>query len=424
MKFETLTLPQPLSKALQSMNFVEATPIQAQAIPPALEGKDLIGCAQTGTGKTGAFGIPLVLKLIQDPDATALILLPTRELAAQVCAVLQQLTQFLPSLTTIALTGGTSLIPQINQLFRSRYRIFVATPGRLIDHLRRGSVSLAKTRILVLDEADRMLDMGFAPQLETIMMRVPVERQSLLFSATLPDQIQKMASQFLRNPVRIQVGSASAAPKIEQQVLEISPRDKNDALLDEINARQGTVLVFTRTKRRTEQVARFLSSYGVSVAQIHGDRTQGQRNKALLGFREERYRVLVATDVAARGLDVDHIAHVINYDLPMSPEDYVHRVGRTGRNGREGKAVSFVTNEDYEMWNAIQDLQAGKKVSLPPRMGHSRGGHGGGNRSGGGGHGRGHAQARGHQAGPKSEGGGAAHPGGGGGGQRRRRRRR
>jgi len=382
--FGALQLPSALSQALKAMKFVTPTPVQAQAIPVALEGQDLIACAQTGTGKTAAFGIPLVSCLLENPQQTALVLVPTRELALQVSEVLKELSRFAPGIRTALVMGGTAMPQQIRAL-AAKPRVIIATPGRLCDHLQRKTLSLANTGVLVLDEADRMLDMGFAPQLSQILRFVPKERQTLLFSATLPANIEALAKQLMRNPQRVSIGAVSKpAEKISQSTVQAAVGSKNDVLLDQINAREGSIIVFARTKSRTDRVARYLSQYGLAVTRIHGDRTQGQRTSAIEGFRAGRFRILVATDIAARGLDIPHIAHVINYDLPQVAEDYVHRIGRTGRAGAEGQAVSILLPEDKVQWDVIQRLlnkgpQAGSgQGSAPgPRGGSQPGSRGG-----------------------------------------------
>jgi ATP-dependent RNA helicase DeaD len=351
-----MNLPRQLNRALETMGFVSPTPIQSQAIPVALAHHDLIGCAQTGTGKTGAFGVPLVVRLLQQPQEIALILAPTRELAVQIIEVLAKLTQYAPELTQVLLIGGTSMSAQTRALQR-RPRILVATPGRLVDHLQRRAVSLQNTGVLVLDEADRMLDMGFAPQLNEILRHLPTTRQTLLFSATLPDNIMGLANRYLQNPVRVSAGQVEKpAQRIHHSVVQTTPEAKNDVLLDELNTREGSVLIFTRTKHRTDRVAKFLAKFGYAVARLHGDRTQSQRDAAIKGFRVGTFRILVATDIAARGLDIPHIAHVINYDLPQSPEDYVHRIGRTARAGAEGEAICLLVPEDIGQWRRIARL--------------------------------------------------------------------
>ncbi|MDQ3233698.1 MAG: DEAD/DEAH box helicase, partial [Pseudobdellovibrionaceae bacterium] len=281
--FQEMNLPRQLQRALEAMNFVSPTPIQVQAIPVAMAQHDVIGCAQTGTGKTGAFGVPMVVRLLQQPQETALILAPTRELAVQIVEFLIKLTQYAPELNHALLIGGMSMSTQLRALQR-RPRIIVATPGRLVDHLQRRAISLQNTGILVLDEADRMLDMGFAPQLNEILRYLPTTRQTMLFSATLPDNILGLANRYLKNPVRVNAGSIDQpVQKIHHSVVQTTPEAKNDVLLDELNTREGSVLIFTRTKHRTDRVAKFLSKFGYTVCRLHGDRTQSQRDAAIKG---------------------------------------------------------------------------------------------------------------------------------------------
>jgi ATP-dependent RNA helicase DeaD len=353
LSFKELALPQQLETALEAMSFHKPTPIQAQAIPVVLKNRDLIGCAQTGTGKTAAFSIPIIANLLRAKTKIALILVPTRELAAQVEEVIKKLTKNLPELKPASLIGGAAMQPQTKALWK-KPRIIVATPGRLIDHLRRGSLSLSTAEILVLDEADRMLDMGFAPQLNEILRFLPKNRQTLLFSATFPNDLQKLVGKYLKDPVRITVGTVSQpVKKILQSTVFTTTAAKNDTLMDELNACEGSVLIFARTKRRTDRLASILSGCGYRAGRIHGDRTQKQRTDAIEGFRRGSFKILVATDIAARGIDIPHIAHVINYDLPMVPEDYVHRIGRTARAGAEGRALSLLTPEDRGQWKEI-----------------------------------------------------------------------
>lgn len=354
--FNELKLDLALARALAEMNFVTPTPIQAKAIPPALLGRDIMGCAETGTGKTAAFAIPMIEFLLKDDKKNALILLPTRELAEQVSEVIQKLTKYVPHLRSALLIGGLSMFPQVKALQR-RPRIIIATPGRLMDHVRRKNARLDFTGMLVLDEADRMLDMGFAPQLMEILRYLPRERRTMLFSATFPAEIIKLTQKYLNNPEKVTIGQTSKpAEKVKQSVLEVIAKDKNARLEDEIHSREGSVLVFARTQIRVDRVFKYLMTGGYSVARVHGGRTQAQRNTAIQGFKKGEFRVLVATDIAARGLDISHIAHVINYDLPMVPEDYIHRIGRTARAGRDGEAVSFVTPEDRGQWRMITKM--------------------------------------------------------------------
>ena len=370
--FQELGLPPFLGKSLQQMNFKVPTPIQAQAIPAALEGRDVIASAQTGTGKTAAFGISLLNYLDGHPGQTAMVLTPTRELAAQVLEVLRKLSGGHPLGGSVLLIGGAPMASQLSSLSR-KPRLIIGTPGRVIDHLNRGTLSLAQAGFLVLDEADRMLDMGFAPQLEEIRKRLPEKRQTLLFSATLPPNIQAMGSRYLKDPVRIAVGEASRPiPKISQMTIHTTEARKFEELLGELGERQGSVLVFARTQNRVDRVMEKLKDAGIKVTRIHGGRTQSQRRQAIEHFREGHYRVLVATDIAARGLDIHHIAHVINYDLPRNPEDYIHRVGRTARAGAEGSSLCLLTPEDRGQWAAILRLIGSTQLSVvnkPSRFG-------------------------------------------------------
>jgi len=355
--FDSLVLPEALKRALVIAKFDTPTPIQAAAIPVALSGRDIIGCAQTGTGKTAAFGIPLVARLLNAAPGTrprALVLTPTRELAEQVARSIRMLTFGSPDIVTTVLIGGVAMYPQTRSL-QKKPQIIVATPGRLMDHLQQGNTNLDDVEVLVLDEADRMLDMGFTPQIDRIVHFLPKKRQGFLFSATLPPDILKVAARYLNNPERVNTGEVSRpAEKVTQKLVRVDSMGKNVALMTELSAREGSVIVFARTKIRTEKVAYFLDNAGVECTLIHGGRSQGQRQRALEGFRQGRFRVLVATDVAARGLDIPHIAHVINYDLPDVPDDYVHRIGRTARAGASGEAVSLVAPDENSLWNQIQ----------------------------------------------------------------------
>lgn len=351
--FKDLSLSELIQRALGDMKYSTPTEIQAKAIPVALAGRDVVGSAQTGTGKTAAFSIPLVETLLKHSTKRALILAPTRELVMQIDEVLRAITRHVPSLGRAVLIGGAPMGPQFRQLSKSP-RIIIATPGRLMDHVRRRSLSLAATELLVLDEADRMLDMGFARQLDEIFKFLPKNRQTMLFSATYPQEVQKLISRYTREPARILVGPVSKPiEKIQQSMIETTMVDKKDTLLEELEVCAGSVLVFTRTKSRADAVSRHLKKSGFRVDRIHGDRTQRQRIDAIEGFKRGKFDVLVATDIAARGIDIPHIANVINYDLPMTVEDYVHRIGRTGRAGADGRAVSFVTPEDRRQWRAI-----------------------------------------------------------------------
>lgn len=354
--FLSLGLPQPLLQSLERMQLKIPTPIQAQAIPHALEGKDILGSAQTGTGKTAAFGIPLVTKLMLNQRGSALVMTPTRELALQVLKTLQSLVGNQSAIKTALLIGGESMPKQLQQL-RMRPRIIVGTPGRINDHLTRGSLMLHDTQFLVLDETDRMLDMGFSQQIEKIVKFMPQNRQTLLFSATLPGNIIKMAERYQRNPVRVSVGSTSTPiAKIKQEILHVSEGDKYTQLLAQLNSREGSILLFVKTKWGAEKMAKKLRGANHSADAIHGDLRQNKRDRVIEAFRNRKHRIMVATDIAARGLDIPHIEHVINYDLPQCPEDYIHRIGRTARAGAEGSALCFISPSDKIKWRDIQRL--------------------------------------------------------------------
>lgn len=354
--FLQLNLPQTLLKSLQVMQFQTPTPIQARAIPIALQGQDILGSAQTGTGKTAAFGIPLVNHLIAKPNSCALILTPTRELATQVLDTLKQLLKHNHMIKTALLIGGDPMFKQLKQL-RQKPRLIVGTPGRINDHLQRGSLYLKTTDFLVLDETDRMLDMGFEIQLNHIMKFLPDRRQTLMFSATLPDNIMKLAQKYLNQPERIAVGATNVPCKlIKQEIIKVSEGEKYPQLLSELDQRAGSIIVFVKTKRGADQLAIKLNKLNHEVGALHGDLRQNKRERVMNAFRQQKYRILVATDIAARGLDVSHIAHVINYDLPQCPEDYIHRIGRTARAGAEGVAVNLITPKDAGKWRDIHKL--------------------------------------------------------------------
>jgi len=343
-----------MQAALDAAGYHTPTPIQAQAITPAMAGHDVIGTAQTGTGKTAAFMIPIIERLraggTSDPRS-ALILAPTRELAEQTHRWALRLGC---GLRAAAVIGGVAYGPQV-QAIRQRPAVIVATPGRLLDHLNRQTVSLKNVAILVLDEADRMLDMGFRPQLERILRALPVARQTLLFSATMPPEVDSLARKHVRNPVRVDVGRPATPPShAVQDVYLVEQTHKTPLLLSLAEQNGGTMLVFARTKHRTDRLARSLHDAGHAVQRLHANRSQSQRREALEGFRAGRYRILVATDIAARGIDVADIQRVINYDLPQTVEDYVHRVGRTARAGARGHATSFAAPQERGQLHAIE----------------------------------------------------------------------
>ncbi|HBV57811.1 MAG TPA: hypothetical protein DEB73_00880 [Candidatus Magasanikbacteria bacterium] len=337
--FNTLGIAPEMLEVLSRMRFTTPTPIQHQCIPAALDGKDIVGIAQTGTGKTLAFGIPMI-QLLGQNKGQGLILLPTRELALQVNDVLQTLGRKF-GLRTAVVIGGASSFQQI-QAIRRRPHIIVSTPGRLIDHLQNKNITLEKVNMIVMDEADRMFDIGFLPQIKQILSAAPKERQTLMFSATMPKAIAEVAARFMKMPWRIEVAPAGTpAAQVEQEIF-IAPKDVRVQLLDKLlTDTHGTVLIFSRTKHGAKRIAGQVRDMGHSAIEIHSNRSLAQRQAAMAGFKAGKYRVLVATDIAARGIDVEDIALVVNYDLPDNPEDYVHRIGRTGRAGSTGKAVSF-----------------------------------------------------------------------------------
>jgi len=354
--FEQFALSPATFAALRAVRYTEPTPIQAATIAPALAGRDVIGAAQTGTGKTAAFMIPIVERLRaagngSAPRGCAVVLAPTRELAEQIHGWAQRLGS---GLKTALVVGGVAYGPQMGAL-RAKPSIIVATPGRLVDHLERKTLALSDVRIFVLDEADRMLDMGFKPQLDKIMRGLPAERQTLLFSATMPPDLGALARMHLRNPVRASVGQQATPPsKATQDVYLVGNGEKTPLLLSMVATNPGNVLVFARTKHRTDRVMRSLCDAGHSAQRLHSNRSQVQRREALEGFRRGRYRILVATDIAARGIDVADIKRVINYDLPQTAEDYVHRVGRTARAHADGHASSFAAPEERSQLHAIE----------------------------------------------------------------------
>lgn len=328
---------------LRHLKFTTPTPIQAQAIPVAAAGKDVIGIAQTGTGKTLAFAIPL-LQQIAKHKKQGLIILPTRELAEQVNETLQKLGRSF-GLKTALLIGGAGMGLQIRDIQRNPH-VIVGTPGRIIDHVQQGKLRLKGVGILILDEADRMLDMGFAPQINQILHHVPRDRQTMLFSATMPVEIVNIAAKHMKMPVRVEVARAgTVAEKVEHELFIVASQQKRQLLHVLLNQYKGTVLVFARTKYGAKKLCRSLNTMGHQTAEIHSNLSLMQRRRSLEGFKSGKHRVLVATDIAARGIDVTNIELVINYDLPDNLEDYVHRVGRTGRAGKIGKAISFVTPE-------------------------------------------------------------------------------
>jgi ATP-dependent RNA helicase RhlE len=345
--FSELPLSSALQRKLAAAQFINLTPIQERAIPPALEGRDVIGTAQTGTGKTLAFLIPLIGTLQQEPahHTVALVLLPTRELAMQVHDQYEQLRTNRMQKAALII-GGVSEKAQIESL-RAGSPLVIATPGRLQDLMDRRFADLRNVKVLVLDEADRMLDMGFLPAIRRILSAIPEERQTLCFSATMEQSVAGLVSEYMCNPVRVALGSVlKPAESVQLKAYEVRPGEKLDVLRQLLYAEKGQTLIFTRTKRGAERLAKELVRDGFAAAMIHGDRSQSQRNGALNGFQEGRFQVLVATDIASRGLHVDDVAHVINYDVPKMAEDFIHRVGRTGRAGLQGRASTLAAGAE------------------------------------------------------------------------------
>ena len=424
--FDMMGLPAKLVARLYEMGLKDPTPIQKQAIPHALNGRDVMGLAQTGTGKTAAFGVPLIAQMLADQkrpspkSVRALILAPTRELAQQIMQNLKAYAEGTP-IKAQMVVGGQSINPQINRLDKG-VDILVATPGRLLDLMDRRAVRLNETTFLVLDEADQMLDMGFIHDLRKISSVMPKERQTMLFSATMPKLMNEIASTYLRNPIRIEVSPpGKAADKVTQEVHFIAKAEKTSLLQELLAKHKGErALVFGRTKHGSEKLMKTLVKAGFDAASIHGNKSQGQRDRAIAGFKSGQVTVLVATDVAARGLDIPDVKHVYNYELPNVPDNYVHRIGRTARAGKDGAAIAFCAPDEMGELIAIQKVM---KIRIPVASGRpwegaeieekpkQTRGRGRGGRPGGGGGGR-----------PQGGGGGGAPAGGKPGGGARRRR--
>lgn len=373
MKFNELKLEKNILKALEEAGYSEPTPIQQQAIPPVLEGRDLMGCAQTGTGKTCAFSVPIIQRLAKSEGGKgtirALILTPTRELALQIYENVCQYARYMPCSAAV-IFGGVSQVPQVEAIERG-VDILIATPGRLWDLMGQKIVKLDKVEFFVLDEADRMLDMGFFPDVKRIVKFLPKKRQTLLFSATIPAEIADLAEKMLHEPEHISVTpSAKPADKIEQQLYFVEKQEKRELLPDIIRqSNVHQVLVFTRTKHGADRVARDLNRAGIKTKSIHGDKSQNQRQRALADFKECKIAVLVATDIAARGIDINDLPLVINFDLPNIPETYVHRIGRTGRAGQEGTAISFCDRSERPYLKDIEKL-IGKRIPVAGEIPH------------------------------------------------------
>ncbi|MGE0268631.1 MAG: DEAD/DEAH box helicase [Candidatus Omnitrophota bacterium] len=362
--FYHLGIAPDLLKTLEKMKFVTPTPIQYKAIPIALEGKDIMGIAQTGTGKTMAFGIPTVQRLLAE-GGRALVLVPTRELAIQVAEALNHILKPF-KMSSAVLIGGVKIGSQLDDLRRNP-DILIATPGRMNDHIYQGTIDLGDIRVLILDEADRMFDMGFAPQVNSIIRCLTNKRQTMLFSATMPKEVVKLATSCMEMPINVEIAPTGTTTKdVTQELFIVREAVKNDVIRMLLNQYRGTVLVFTRTKIKAMRVTREIRRMGEKVAEIHSNRSMEQRNQAIEGFKRGRYRVLVATDIAARGIDISMIELVVNYDLPDESENYIHRIGRTGRAGREGHAVTLATPLQSQDIDKIEKL-----IKMPlPRSKH------------------------------------------------------
>ncbi len=341
---------------LKSLNLVKPTPVQQRAIVPGFEGKDILAIANTGTGKTAAFGIPIIQRLNQNKSLSALILSPTRELSIQIGKHLRELMGKNINIKSAVVIGGDSMKKQI-ELIKKKPRIIIGTPGRIYDHINRKTLNLKSINILVLDETDRMLDLGFIQQIQKIINFLPSKKQTLLFSATLPKNIRNISTKYLFNPVNISVEKKEKIlQNINHNTLNINQGEKYNKLLQELDTREGSVIVFMKTKHSSKKIYLKLLKDGQSVNTIHGNIRQNKRINILNKFRNQKFRVLVATDIAARGLDIPHIEHVINYDLPQRTEDYIHRIGRTARAGKKGSALSFISENDKKIWKMISKL--------------------------------------------------------------------
>lgn len=357
MHFDDFKLDDRLLQAIKAAGWVEPTPVQEEAIPAIMAGSDLMGLAQTGTGKTAAFGLPILQRLLsgKQKQVRALIVAPTRELAEQLAGDITAMAGH-TELHTLTVYGGMSFRNQAEGLKRG-VEVVVATPGRLLDHLQRGTIDLRSVEVLVLDEADRMFDMGFLPDIRKILRQLPPQRQNLLFSATMPNDVRSLANDILNDPVEVQIAFARPAATVSHALYEAENYIKA-SLLGELlkTTKTESVLIFTRTKHRATEVANQLKQLGYRASCLQGDLTQSHRQRALDGFREGRFQILVATDIAARGLDISRVSHVVNYDMPATADDYTHRIGRTGRATRTGDAFTFVTREDEKMVRVIEQI--------------------------------------------------------------------
>lgn len=362
MNFDSFNLNPIILSNLQALGYVTPTPIQSQSIPPILLGKDVMGLAQTGTGKTAAFALPMIQELMQGPRSVvrALIIAPTRELAQQIHEAITELAKN-TKLRSVTLFGGVNINPQINTL-KHGVEIVVACPGRLLDHIQQRTIDVSKVEILVLDEADHMFDMGFLPDIRRILRFLPKKRQTLLFSATMPDEIHDLAQAVLHDPVKIKIGHSAPATSVNQAMFSVPQHLKTELLIHILKKTpKESVLVFTRTKHSAKKVALKLENAGFTATSLQGNLSQNKRQSAMQGFRDGTLQILVATDIASRGIDVASISHVINYDIPSTVETYIHRIGRTGRAAKEGEAFTLITREDESQVKAIERV-LGRKV--------------------------------------------------------------
>lgn len=354
--FDNLGIPNQIMAVLAESKYVNPTPIQEKVIPTALAGRDILGNAQTGTGKTAAFGIPAIAHLLKNDTDVVLILLPTRELASQVLAEIVKIMGSLIKIPTALLIGGDSMDKQLRQL-KMWARLIVGTPGRINDHLNKRKLRLGRTGMLIIDETDRMLDMGFGKQLETIISELPIPHQTLMLSATFPKNIMELAGKYLNDPVRISIGEQNVVTdNLVQELVLTTDELKYSVLTELLDKQTDSVLIFAKTKYGTERLMNKLNRAKFSVCALHGDMNQNKRVRMTADFRSKKCNIMVATDIAARGLDISHIRTVINYDLPQAPEDYIHRIGRTARAGAAGVAINLLTKNDYSKWIAICKL--------------------------------------------------------------------
>jgi ATP-dependent RNA helicase DeaD len=366
--FKSFGLPKSLEKSLEKLKLDKPTQVQIESVPEAISGNDVVVSAPTGTGKTLAFSLPIVNKLVTTSEGGVIIITPTREIATQINTVIQSLLHFDRNIKPILLIGGAPISKQFMQLRNIKHRLIIGTPGRINDHLERKSLSLLKTDLVVLDEMDRMLDMGFSVQIDEIFKFLAEKKQVLMFSATIPAAILKTSQKYLNNPKKVTIDAKEIVnTSIKQEFIHVAKEEKYQKLLDELEKREGTKIIFVKTRRNAEELEKKLKQNKFKAKAIHGGLRQHQREKIIRLFRNEEYDIVIGTDVAARGIDVPHIKHVINYNLPTNPEDYVHRVGRTGRAGKEGYSLCFISSNENKEWYALDRfLNPDKKIIKKP----------------------------------------------------------